>query len=208
MVNYFYYNWGPYLFKTETPQHIIDRLKIDGKKSKALYNDTLAGHLEHQYSYSLETRTWFAKEISEIMDAYLKGSIEYHGNTLPRFDRKLELTSLWINYMKPGDFNPIHVHSSDYSFVIFLDVPSEIHQEANNFKGTDSKPGALQFRYGQPARPAWGTTENHFIPNTGDMYIFPALLEHIVAPFKSDVTRISVSGNYRIANKNTKNWKF
>ena len=30
---------------------------------------------------------------------------------------------------------------------------------------------------------------------TGDLYIFPASLKHYVFPFKSPVTRVSVSGN-------------
>jgi hypothetical protein len=32
-------------------------------------------------------------------------------------------------------------------------------------------------------------------PKEGDMFIFPAWMKHYVAPFYSDVTRISVSGN-------------
>jgi hypothetical protein len=34
------------------------------------------------------------------------------------------------------------------------------------------------------------------MPEEGDMYIFPAWLKHWVAPYKSDCTRISVSGNF------------
>ena len=35
-----------------------------------------------------------------------------------------------------------------------------------------------------------------FTPNTGDIFIFPAWLQHMVIPFKTpDVERISVSGN-------------
>ena len=33
------------------------------------------------------------------------------------------------------------------------------------------------------------------MPKTKDMWIFPAWCKHFVAPFRSDVTRISVSGN-------------
>ena len=34
-----------------------------------------------------------------------------------------------------------------------------------------------------------------FMPEENDMFIFPAWLKHYVAPYKSNVTRISVSGN-------------
>ena len=33
------------------------------------------------------------------------------------------------------------------------------------------------------------------MPEENDMFIFPAWLKHWVAPYKSDCTRISVSGN-------------
>ena len=34
-----------------------------------------------------------------------------------------------------------------------------------------------------------------FMPEENDMFIFPAWLKHYVAPYKSNCTRISVSGN-------------
>jgi hypothetical protein len=33
------------------------------------------------------------------------------------------------------------------------------------------------------------------IPDERDIFIFPAWIKHYVAPFYSDVTRVSVSGN-------------
>ena len=57
------------------------------------------------------------------------------------------------------------------------------------------------FEYTQQARPKWATTGVGIFPKTGEFYMFPALLSHWVAPYKSKVTRISVSGNIRIKNK-------
>ena len=211
-VDYKYFHWGPYLFKTKAPQHIIDRLKLAGIKNTISNNKNLAGNLNHQYAYPSDIREWFSKEISEIMTVYLVGSTEYHGTGPPKeVFPELELTGLWVNYMKPGDFNPPHYHSEDYSFVLFLEVPSEIEQEMNDFEGTAQKPGQLLFHYGQSARWPWATIRFEMIPKAGDMYIFPSLLTHMVAPFKSDVTRISVSGNFRMVNKKeviskNKNW--
>ena len=34
------------------------------------------------------------------------------------------------------------------------------------------------------------------MPETGDFFIFPTMLTHWVFPFKSNATRISVSGNF------------
>ena len=44
--------------------------------------------------------------------------------------------------MKAGDFNPLHTHGGDYSFVVFLDVPKQLEKEQEEFKGTSAKPQA------------------------------------------------------------------
>jgi hypothetical protein len=201
MIDYFYYHWGPYLFRTQPKKYIIDRLKVDGKKSKKSYNDSLAGHLKTQLAYSKETQQWFNNEMIPTLSAYRKGHCEYHG--LENFEVEYDLIDMWINYMKPGDFNPIHAHGGDLSFVLFLDVPKELDEEIFSFEGTSSEPGCLTFQFANQARPQWATTKIHVVPKTGDLYIFPALLEHTVAPFKSDVIRISVSGNFQIKNRHT-----
>jgi hypothetical protein len=103
--------------------------------------------------------------------------------------------------MKPGDFNPVHTHGGDYSFVIFLDVPKKLIEEQDAFEGTSSKPGSLMFEFTQQAKPKWAMTGQSIVPRTGDMYIFPALLQHWVVPFKSKCTRISVSGNLEVMNR-------
>ena len=61
-VDYFYFNWGPYLWSTELDKNIIDKLKFDGEKTKIDYNSTLAGHLDNQFGYDKSTQKWFEKE--------------------------------------------------------------------------------------------------------------------------------------------------
>ena len=103
------------------------------------------------------------------------------------------LRSMWINYQRQNEFNPPHDHGDDISFVIYLKIPEEIKEEFKNYKGRSAGPGGLSFIYGEGNRQAI-TYQSHF-PTVGDMFIFPAWLKHYVAPFKSDVERISVSGN-------------
>ena len=102
--------------------------------------------------------------------------------------------------MKAGDFNPMHTHGGDYSFVLFLDVPKQLKKEQEIYKGTSARPGQLMFEYTQQARPRYATSGTAIAPETGDFFMFPAMLQHWVAPFKSKVTRISVSGNLRVLN--------
>ena len=54
--------------------------------------------------------------------------------------------------MKAGDFNPLHTHGGDYSFVLFLDVPKQLKRK-KEFEGTSHKLSSLMFEYTQQARP-------------------------------------------------------
>jgi len=191
-------NWGPFVMKTKLPDYIIKKLKTEGKKAKESYNHALAGHLKNQFLYPQQVQEWFYTEIHPIIQAYRNGHCKFHG--IEELNVDLQADDLWVNFMEPGDFNPVHTHGGDYSFVVFVDVPKELKKEQREFEGTSGKPGALMFEYTQQARPRWATTGTTVLPETGDMFMFPALLQHWVAPFKSNVTRISVSGNLRVKN--------
>ena len=54
-------------------------------------------------------------------------------------------------------------------------------------------PGAIEFKRG--LAPGFPPNSHSFFPKEGDLYIFPATLEHWVFPFQSDMERVSVSGN-------------
>ena len=193
-----YMNWGPYVMKTKMPDYIVKKLKTEGKKTKENYNYKLAGHLDNQYKYPANVQKWFYEEIQPIVQAYRNGHCKFHG--IEELTVELSADDLWVNYMKAGDFNPIHTHGGDYSFVLFLDVPKQLKKEQEEFEGTSAKPGSLMFEYTQQARPRYATSGTTIVPETGDFFMFPAMLQHWVCPFKSKVTRISVSGNLRIVN--------
>tara|TARA_B100000085_G_C18181637_1_gene365821 strand:- start:76 stop:543 length:468 start_codon:yes stop_codon:yes gene_type:complete len=111
------------------------------------------------------------------------------------YEKKPEyiLSALWINYQKANEFNPPHDHDGKLSFVTYLQIPKELKKENQEYKGKSCGPGGIQFIYGNGPRDC--ITYMSFFPEEGDMFIFPAWLKHWVAPFKSDCTRISVSGN-------------
>ena len=198
-VDYTFMNWGPFVMKTTMPDYIVKKLLKEGKKLKQSYNRSLAGHLDHQYLYTPEIQHWFYGEINPIIQAYRNGHCKFHRLE----DKQIEFHAddLWVNFMEPGDFNPIHTHGGDYSFVLFLDVPKKLKKEQEKFEGTSTPPGTLLFEFTQQAKPRYATTGTAVTPNTGDFIMFPAMLQHWVAPFKSKCTRISVSGNLMIKNK-------
>lgn len=114
-------------------------------------------------------------------------------------DYKLEHDTLWVNRMNKGEFNPAHIHSSAYSYVMWIEIPYDIEDERKKFP--DSKDNAC------------GCFDFLFSCNTGvsnyrieadhryewEMVFFPSNLTHIVYPFfTSDKQRISVAGNIKM----------
>ena len=191
--------FGPFVMATRVPEDIRKRLLKDAKKQLKSYHKHLAGHLHTQLRYNDDTTKWFYEQSTPIWQAYREGWSNWAG--LTNYSCELNAHDLWVNFMKPGDFNPVHTHGGDYSFVIFLDVPEKIIEEQNAFEGTSSKPGSLMFEFTQQAKPKWAITGQTYRPKTGDMIIFPALLQHWVVPFKSKCTRISVSCNIEVVNR-------
>jgi len=199
-LSYSFANFGPFLFKSKLPDELIGELLDEGIKTQEKYNHQLAGHLENQYLYPSTFQEKFYEKFSPYLSAYRQGHCKYH-NLNPSIPVEIQAIDLWINFMKAGEFNPLHTHGYDLSFVTYLNVPEEISQENQKFEGLGAGPGNITFQFTQRAKPEWATTGKSYLPKKGDLFIFPALLQHWVAPYKSDVTRISVSGNLRISNR-------
>ena len=169
------------------------KLLEEGEASRKLkldYRSKLAGIIKEEYAY--RERKMFVKEISTCLGIYDQAYQKWRNEAYKQKPEYL-LNSLWINYMKKNEFNPPHDHSDALSFVIFLKVPEEILEEQKNYEGNSGGPGSLGFIYGEGNRQA--ITYQSITPSERDMFIFPAWVKHYVAPFYSDVTRISVSGN-------------
>ena len=192
--------FGPFVAQFQVDESIVKRLRIDGKKTKESHNRKLAGHLNNQFRYPIETANWFYEAVGDLFNAYRIAHCEFHGFPLKQMQFKYQ--SLWVNYMQAGDFNPPHTHDGDLSFVLFLNVPEKLKEEAAKFEGTASRPGQILFNYGESSRTRqWATVGRAITPSTGMLIIFPAQMQHWVCPFKSRVERVSVSGNLTIEYK-------
>ena len=195
-----FFPFGPFLARTKMPESVRLKMLEEGKKMLPSYNHALAGHLKTQFEYPDHMMDYFYGELAPFLKLYRDKLNWYY--TQPDSHVVLKPESLWINFYKPGDFNPIHNHFGDYSFVFFLDIPKELEKEQEEFEGTGTKPGETQFFMGADGNnPKWQRTGLNVNPQTGDLYFFPAQLPHWVTPYKSNVQRISVSGNLTIANR-------
>ena len=103
---------------------------------------------------------------------------------------------MWFVNQKPGEYNPIHVHTGcKVSAIAYLRTPK--HQVAPRKKhfATD---GMVSFTNNSGNDFNWTNPTMHLKPEEGDFYIFGALQQHMVWPFRStkeDDLRISLSFN-------------
>ena len=192
-INYQILTWGPCVLKLKITDEFFELLKKESEasvKKELSYNHRLAGIIQKEYKLrDLKILQPFMKDIVNIYDQVWD---KWRNSDKPSKNKYL-VKSMWVNYQRQHEFNPPHDHSDDLSFVIYLKIPEEIKKEYNNYKGKSSGPGGISFIYGEGNRQAI-TYQAHF-PEERDLFIFPAWLKHYVAPFKSDVERISVSGN-------------
>jgi len=184
------YNWGPCLVKLKIADEFKKLLLSEGEASTQDYTTKLAGQLHKEVGFRDKgvLVPWLANYIG-IYDKAHESFMNKKAKVKPEY----VISALWINYQKQFDFNPPHDHDGALSFVIYLQIPDELKKENEAYVGKSGGPGGIQFLYGEGTRDA--ITYQAQFPEEGDMYIFPAWLKHYVSPFKSDCTRISVSGN-------------
>jgi uncharacterized protein (TIGR02466 family) len=187
------FNWGPCVVKLKIKDEFKKLLLDEAKNNTLDYRNKLAGILDHETGYNDESKTKILPSLSQYIGVYDQAYQRYVNKPYEKMPEYV-LSALWINHQKPNEFNPPHDHDGALSFVIYLDIPEALKKEHAEYKGKSCGPGGIQFIYGNGPRDA--ITYMSFMPEEGDMYIFPAWLKHWVAPYKSDCTRISVSGNF------------
>jgi len=191
IINYNFFHWGPYLYKTSlTKEELVSVKKLCSKKSKD-YRKNLVGLIKHEHEVNVKK---LFPILAPYFNSYAESFIKYTGKIL---GNKIELVSAWVNYMTKGEANPLHTHDDDLSFVLFTEIPKGLLKEYENHVG-NAKPGLINFIYTLEDRKEL-INEHPFFPTTGSLFIFPACLHHYVNPFRCEGERISISGNLKIS---------
>ena len=196
-IDYKLHHWGPCLMGTKCPDNVVSYLLDAKNKIDEDARSTLAGHIEKELFFKQEHKRFFIEHTKHIFSKYIDIlTTEWNPMAKMQFDT-MELDKFWINTMKAGEFNPMHTHSGQISFVIFIKVDPEINEEHKTTICNHSGPGVLEFHYGQYMKNEIGLIHRYEVfPEVGDMFVFPAYLQHMVVPFKSkNAERISCSGN-------------
>ncbi len=152
----------------------------------------LAGNISESYQIE-DTQNIFW---NSVIHPLIK---DYEQVFLQKSEGKLRLQTMWVNYQRQNEFNPLHTHTGFYSFVIWLKIPTRYEDQKKLPHANPSNTKSISnfvFTYTD----ILGTIRQHVYKMNpeleGTMVLFPSLLNHQVYPFYNcEETRISVSGN-------------
>jgi len=184
---------GPLLFKTKISNTDIKKIgslcerdvKLDTRKD-------LAGLIDEEFLIK-DTKT-LSKIITPYLELFKQGYEHWYAASFPK---KVELLKGWVNYMKPGECNPPHIHlNCNFSSVLYLSLPKNLKKESESSISNFSKPGQICFNFSSTIK--GNICFYNYLPEVGDFFIFPNTLTHSVNSFKSKGERVSVSINFNI----------
>ena len=204
------------LFSDTVPIDMFEWLKskvFDIRKKNVDARPNLAGHLQEEYfilaplskpNFDTENDINNWKKFEDyITRGCLSSPLDYmwEKQVILTENRNLCITSCWINFQKKYEFNPPHIHTGIYSFIIFLNIPYDLQQEKKVFPSLEnSQTSNLFFQYQVPLFMDRSGIKQTYLQvdksYEGKIIIFPANLSHGVLPFyTSDDYRITISGN-------------
>lgn len=197
--------FGPLVYRGNMGGEFLDflHLHLDQVRLGQDAGDRLAGNIESQKDGNGFPSRDFVKHLKPHVVNYLKGNYEReiatdrnlkngkHGEMFLDPDNHKIRFNLgkgpWVNFSQKYEFNPIHSHSGIISAVAMIDIPEEIEEERETNGFHSKAAGCLDFIH----------ANQHATVNskTGDLFLFPAYLWHLVYPYHSDVERITMSFN-------------
>ena len=194
--------------ETQLPKDIIDDIwsSIDeAKKNPTDLKGELAGNIKSSLSLDMKSpllKDFLAHILPNMITSYTN-TFGVPWRTTIKPNSTWNLSSMWVNFQKQHEFNPLHDHDGIFSFVIWMRIPYSgkeqrdlpIAKESNagnhissfGFYYTDILGGIKSFSYDM---------EKNI---EGYMVMFPSKLQHVVWPFyECKEERISISGNVNV----------
>ena len=187
----------------KTVKHLWECIE-EAKKTDISANNRLAGNI----TSSLEMKdkdNIFEEHIRDTATKYLTEFLMNSAVSRGAFKEEEDfecdvcISSLWVNFQKKHEFNPLHEHSGVASFVIWMKIPTYA-KEQHNLPISKRSNNALASSFAFYYQNMIGEMCEYRIAlnpeSNGSMIIFPSTLQHCVYPFfECDDERISISGN-------------
>ena len=196
--------FGPPIYVSKMGENVLQeldaRIEETGGKPEFDASGQLAGRIKKQ------------THLDDVISDTVKVQILNHCSTFYEKTayqkiplESMVLDSIWSNIQEAREFNPVHQHTGNFSFVIYtrndledLSVEELQDNEYDNkiVDHDNQKPlaGLIELFYGEGNWMNW-TSFTH-VPKRGDILIFPSWLRHTVyAHYETGKIRISVAGN-------------
>ena len=124
------HNYGWYEIKLSTQEMNYLWKCIDNRKES--HKDRLAGMI-HESNILVDEDDWFWKNTLEPLVCKYASQMGNVGSNVPVNQyHPYYLSSMWVNYQKQTEFNPLHDHNGVYSFVIWMKIPTRHFEQNKN----------------------------------------------------------------------------
>lgn len=190
----------------DVPTDVFEWVKTNSfkaKEDKNLHNSELVGHMKEEYLIKEKPpKSVFGFITRQALEGPFFRDV-LRGVSVLTHDVPIVVDSLWVNFQKKYEFNPIHNHSGFASFIIFVNIPYDLKEEEDYFKvihqSSIKHTSKLAFLNYQPhdgvVYPKPINVDKSF---EGKMLMFSNKHLHMVYPFyTSDGYRITISGNLK-----------
>ena len=188
--------------KSKIPDSVLEQLKgeakniLDNPNQYPKFNHRLAGVIEKEY-LSIKSKIILEPYLIDLANEFHKYWNQWSDDSgnLPRWN----IDNVWMNFQKKYEYNPLHNHTGNLSFVLWVQVPYELEDELSlpNCINSNTPANSLfQFVYTNLEGEIVVDKINVDKSYEGTIVIFPSSMYHMVYPFyTSDDHRISISGN-------------
>ena len=186
---------GQSVLKYQVPLEVfvgLNEIYETKKKHLPNANKQLAGKIPDEVSLFFDGETTKMHRHSFVSKDILKwfyGTFDHYLKWNQTRSYKMDINSIWVNEMKAGDYNPVHVHQgrlfTGLSSVMILKLPKDFGPEIA--RPDQPMNGQLQIL---------GSVAGQFVTadyspkmKIGDFYVFPYDVRHVVYPFTNKKAR-------------------
>jgi hypothetical protein len=196
---------GQSVLRYRAPKAVVDEInstyeKLMAKKKVPHMGNNLIGKIkkEHSLFFNSTEESKYKRHnfLSQNVFNFFKEKIVHYleWNRIKQYQYKID--SVWVNEMKAGEYNPVHIHSGDLytglSSVMFLKLPKNYGKEwSREDTPTNGQLLILGNSTGQ-------FSKSDYLPRNlqeGDFILFPYDIRHLVYPFRGKGKRRTLSMN-------------
>ena len=186
--------FGPSIGKTKMSKRFINKLNeefdIKSNYKKIDYSSKLASQIKNEVKISNNyIKRYLLKELTNKIKTFL-------ANEKIKNIKEVRILNLWVVRQFKGEYNPIHYHDGDLSWVGYLTLPKNMTKNTLVKNKNLKTNGTIDFINGQKA--FLSKSIYNLIPKIGDLIIFPNYLMHTAYPFNVNGERRSFSFNIKI----------